>query len=315
MGLLNIFGSIMDKIQKMEKNNDIVGILEILNKNIEKNKETAYECALTLGRLKNINSVKGIIDIMNAKFYDMELVLDHVNDVNIMQSKYYQMSSDPDGTPGATWIVSRIYLTDNGLTDGMFELSGRCLGGAIAWALGEIGDKQAIPVLIKVLSERTGNTTYKMEAIKALAKINDKQAEDVLIKLINDNFGDDIVKAQAAKTLGILGSTKAVDALIASLATSNPKPSSKKRLYNPACLGCCAAEALGNIGGKKALNALINWQMSTFEHPYAIITALGKIPDKRAIGALKRTLQIAENDNDIDLQNLVKELIQKIETN
>jgi hypothetical protein len=53
MGLLNIFGTMTDKIQKMEKNNDIVGILEILNKNIEKDKETAYECALSLGRLKN----------------------------------------------------------------------------------------------------------------------------------------------------------------------------------------------------------------------------------------------------------------------
>jgi HEAT repeat protein len=211
--------------------------------------------------------------------------------------------------------VNRIYLTDAGLTDGMFELGGRCLGGAIAWALGEIGDKRAVPALIKVLSERTGNKTYKLEVIKALAKINDIQAEDVLIKLIQDNFGDDIVKAQAAKTLGMLGSTKAVDALITCLAKSNPKPSSKKRLYNPACLGCCAAEALGNIGGERALNELINWQMSTYEHPYAIVTALGKIPDKRAIGALNRTLHIAENDNDIDLQNLVKEIIQKIATN
>lgn len=107
--------------------------------------------------------------------------------------------------------------------------------GDAAWALGEIGDVQAIEPLIWALEY----PYVALRAIESLAKLNDRRAVEPLIRFL-ERTGDSSV----ATVLGNFGDRRAVEPLIAALQHPNPS----LRFY--------AARALGKLRDKRALSAL-----------------------------------------------------------
>ena len=107
--------------------------------------------------------------------------------------------------------------------------------GDAAWALGQIGDADAVPPLIAALQQ----PYVAGPALAALAKLQDTRAVQPLIDYL-ERTGD----PGAATVLGNLGDRRAVDSLIRAL--RHPQPST--RFY--------AARALGKLADPRALPAL-----------------------------------------------------------
>ena len=117
----------------------------------------------------------------------------------------------------------------------------------LAWALGVIGDPQAVPTLINILQSDTHNRHARRAAAEALGKIADRQAVPALIYAVAAHRGwrDEGVPEAAAWALGVIGDPQAVPVLIQALRDSNKK------------ICCAAAEALGKIGDSQVVPPLI----------------------------------------------------------
>jgi|GEM_PF-3411545 len=170
---------------------------------------------------------------------------------------------------------------------------------AAAEALGKIGDKKAIEPLIIALRDKDWRVRW--DAALALREIGDKRAVEPLINALRDGSPD--VCRAAAEALGKIGDKKAIEPLIIALrslfvryaaieALEKIEPEwhktevAKKQVpefINALRNGCSdvrigAAEALGKIGDKKAIEPLIialrdwDWRVR-----YAAIEALEKI--------------------------------------
>ncbi len=117
--------------------------------------------------------------------------------------------------------------------------------GDAAWALGEIGDVQAVEPLIWALEY----PYVAGRAIEALAKLNDRRAVEPLIRFLQRTGNPSV-----ATVLGNFGDRRAVEPLIASLRHPNPS----LRFY--------VARALGKLGDKRALPAL-EWAQTHDKEP------------------------------------------------
>lgn len=113
-------------------------------------------------------------------------------------------------------------------------------------ALGRIGNKNGMKVLITVASGKEWVPTLQSCAIGALGESGDTGAvEPLIIVLLKNEY--DFVRAQAAEALGKLGDARAVDALIHALEDTHENNDVRKK----------AAEALGQIANRRAMEALI----------------------------------------------------------
>ncbi|MFC2146834.1 M56 family metallopeptidase, partial [Acidobacteriota bacterium] len=81
--------------------------------------------------------------------------------------------------------------------------------GRAANALGELGDRQAVPELIKLL--RDENALVREHAASALRDLGDRRAVPALIETLKDE--DTVVREHAATALGRLGDKRAVQPL------------------------------------------------------------------------------------------------------
>lgn len=88
-----------------------------------------------------------------------------------------------------------------------------------ARALGEIGDRRAVPALVAVLLEYEQRTTLKQEAVRALARIGDRQAVEPIGRMLDYQLGTNSaeVRMAAVQALGDLGGDKAAEILINAL--------------------------------------------------------------------------------------------------
>jgi HEAT repeat protein len=72
----------------------------------------------------------------------------------------------------------------------------------VPWALGEIGDRRAIPPLVRTLDDT--DPSMRVLAIYGLERLRAKEALPTLYRLLNDNersnFGHLVTVAAAAKT-------------------------------------------------------------------------------------------------------------------
>lgn len=109
-------------------------------------------------------------------------------------------------------------------------------------ALGEIGDKTVVPILLEEIIKKPWDVATRKEFASALRKIGDETAVPTLIKALKDE--DEHGRYSAASALGVIGDRRAVPALIESL-----KDKSKVVRLD-------AAEALGEIGDDKAVPGL-----------------------------------------------------------
>ena len=118
-----------------------------------------------------------------------------------------------------------------------YEPSTRQLLESAVRALGEIGDRRAIPTLMKQLH----NAFYKIqaEAVKALGKIQAEEAVDSIRQITRNICAPDFLRLAAVEALGEIASKQAINHL-QQLAEDDQIPSALQRK---------ASQALHSIQG------------------------------------------------------------------
>ncbi|MEQ8189449.1 MAG: HEAT repeat domain-containing protein [Candidatus Eremiobacterota bacterium] len=171
------------------------------------------------------------------------------------------------------------------------------------WALGNLGDKRAVPCLIKVL-EHDKNENIRSIAAEALGKLEDKQSVKPLIKALKDPdwgvrvdavyaFGrlkdfssdaipsiieclkdeDETVRMTAARVLGDFKDTRAVDPLCKTLGDKNQR------------VKTAAISSLGLLGDSKAVEPLFQLfkQGDSDVIRASVVRSLGEIKSDKSI--------------------------------
>lgn len=170
-----------------------------------------------------------------------------------------------------------------------------------AWALGEIGDRKAVPPIMECY--RNAQPYSKGELLEALGKLGGPGVLDLLVNAMNDPNRD--VQASAAKALKLLKDPRSVPALIAAMqknvaldtvveALGEIKdPSSVSELIRVMNDGNVhlftrqrARTALANIGAPSVKPLIAVMQDKTSRSRDLAIEALGTIRDQRAVEPL-----------------------------
>ncbi len=105
---------------------------------------------------------------------------------------------------------------------------GNGVRGAIVVALGLIGDERAVVPLTQTLDLRLNrrkkneNEFVRRAAARALGQIGSRAAVPVLITTLADERAPDDLRREAARSLGLIGDPSAVAALRAALASRDP---------------------------------------------------------------------------------------------
>lgn len=160
--------------------------------------------------------------------------------------------------------------------------------GMAVQALGELGDRLAVPALFEVLSEDEDDFV-RTNARKALAKLGEE------IPALIESLSDDSLlnRREAVEELGLLGNRSAIPSLIKAL----DDPSRVVRTQ--------VAQSLGALGDSRAVVPLIEAFRSGCmerdrrddmpgEFLLSVVTALGHLCDPRAIGPLTEMLNTVE---------------------
>ncbi len=171
-------------------------------------------------------------------------------------------------------------------------------------ALGDSGDRQAVPHIIKALSD--SSTAVREAAIRALGRLKDRQAAGPLVRMLGCIWGED--RLAAASSLAELGERKWLrlikgddddfkrlresgdaDSVEAPIAGLEDRDGFVRR---------CAAEALGDLGLKMAVEPLVKTLGDGVPQVRrAAVEALGKIGDPNAIVELVKKL--ADGDSGV----------------
>jgi HEAT repeat protein len=144
------------------------------------------------------------------------------------------------------------------------------------WALGRIGDKEAIPFIVRALAEDS-EPSVRAGGAHALGELDDAIAVEPLIRSLTSDESPDVRK-MAACALGKIGDVAALATLIEVL--TNPDESPDVRAE--------CAEALGEIGQEAAVMPLVNTLGDASEVVrFFAAFALGLLRDPRALPALR----------------------------
>jgi HEAT repeat protein len=144
------------------------------------------------------------------------------------------------------------------------------------WALGRMGDKDAIPSILRAL-EDDHEPSVRAGSAHALGELDDPVAVEPLIRALTMDPSAD-VRRMAAWSLGRIGDDSALNPLIAVL--NNPKD-------DPSLRAECA-EALGELGLEAAVMPLLEALCDTSaEVRFFAAFALGLIGDPAALPALQ----------------------------
>lgn len=120
-------------------------------------------------------------------------------------------------------------------------------------AMGELREKRAIPALIRIFDRdpKYDDDGLRWDTANALGQIGDAEAVPVLIKVLLDPEEGVRVRDAAAEALGKIGDSKAVDALCEAVRDIHVLYNETEYLINKT-----AATALGWIGDSRALETL-----------------------------------------------------------
>ena len=164
--------------------------------------------------------------------------------------------------------------------------------------LGEIGNTQAIPHLIKLLKDRYPEV--RQFAAIALGKIGDTRAVPPLINALGDRQW--VVRLAATRALGKIGDTRAVQPLIKAMGEVNESPYSSPDDSERGA----AISALGEIGDSSAVQPLIKALGDThYDVRKEAAKALGQIGNPQAVQALRK----ASKDYLQDVRTAAKEAL------
>jgi HEAT repeat protein len=148
------------------------------------------------------------------------------------------------------------------------------------WFLGQLGDRQATPLLLAAL----GDSDCTWEAAKALGIINDRRAVLPLLESLSSGAAAE-VRAAAAYALGLLGDDRATPHLVTILSDRGASPLVRGH----------AAEALATLGGHQVVEPLIAaLRDPSPEVRFWASFALGEKGDASALSELQR---LADSDD------------------
>jgi HEAT repeat protein len=153
-----------------------------------------------------------------------------------------------------------------------------------AWALGEIGDRRAVPVLVDMLDHDESENrlatfdTARAVAARALGQLRDPRAFEALVRALQDD--DEYNRDAAAVALGHLGDPRGVDVLLGVLQGED------------AGVRGSVCEGLGLLGDTRAVEPLLRalGDASDIVRSHAA-EALGRLADRRAVDPLVETLR------------------------
>jgi len=146
-----------------------------------------------------------------------------------------------------------------------------------AKALGQLGNNEAVMVLIEALNKKT-NSSIVCSIIESLGKIGDVRSVDTLINFLANEKPE--IRECTAASLGKLGDVRAVEHLIAALNDEEERV----RWY--------AADSLGKIGNPICVESLIKrLSDNSARVRESAVTALGQIGNQQAIEALIKALE------------------------
>ncbi len=148
---------------------------------------------------------------------------------------------------------------------------------AAAKALAAIAPAAAVPLLATRLASEP-DRAVRQALVKALGRLGDDRALEVLIETLKDR--DMMVCHEAALALARFNSPAAFEGLLAALQRKDGPESWQSRRF--------AAQALGKLGDRRALPALIaSLRDESDLVPPAAAEALGELGDRQAVSALK----------------------------
>jgi len=191
-----------------------------------------------------------------------------------------------------------------------------------AEALGKIKDERAVMPLIDVLGSEIA--AIRGNAVVALGPIEDKRAAMPLVQILEDGKEDDTIRADAASSLGSIADTRAVGPLIVALnsdvddirqsaatalgeleanAAAEPLMAIVSNVNEPVALRTYAAEALGEIGDKRA-NTLLRERLGEYNEsdivwngkPYTVWNKVAEAAGKLRVEQLPARVSERAND-------------------
>ena len=252
----------------------LIDILENIHSDIRK------EAAQILGEIGNKRAIEPLIKALGSRNFGSSIVaIEALDKIDPDWSKSEEakkliplsIKAWKDGNTqsreSAVWVLGT--LGDERVVEHLINAlkdNDKYVRKAAVYALGEIGDKRAVEPLIKVL-ECDNNSDVRKAAVHALGELRDERAVKPLTNYLRC-WGVWIVCNALAKI-----GKPAVETLITALQDRDP------------VIRMIAAEALGKIGDKRAVEPLINL-LEDEEVKIVAAEALGKIGDKRAINPL-----------------------------
>jgi HEAT repeat protein len=230
-------------IDEMGKKNDVDGLITMLRSNFKGVYASAAFEALC--KLNDPRSVPVLIDLLNADYLSSSIpkedtieALGKLKDsravpalINFIKSRDLTIKRGQD-VASIAWLQKRVE--------------------AAITALGEIGDPQAVDILVKIIKRVNfvGEGLTHEWAVRALAKIGDRKAVPALIDALKSK--DSRVNGWAAWALGVIGDPRAVPVLIEAIKKKDDK---SLHGYNIS-IKKDSAEALGKLGDRRAIKPL-----------------------------------------------------------
>lgn len=279
------FNKVKPNIDDMEKNRDVEGLISALT---FRDCITRKEAAVALKRIGDPRALFPLIDALKYQNW---------------HDKYAVMDSVRENAAEALGV-----LRDKKGVDSLIEAledKDEEVRWKAAWALGNIGDERAVEPLINALyDERWSVRRY---AAASLGRIKDKRSVVDLINALNDKEWQ--VRRYAAEALGKIGDERAIEPLVSCLKDNDGDVrwkairslgKMKEAAIEPLIvifgsedwrIRTRVAEALGDIGDKRAVNILINALVGKNKDSNRFVRgrvaeALGKIGDGRAVEPL-----------------------------
>ncbi|MHB9134167.1 MAG: HEAT repeat domain-containing protein [Armatimonadota bacterium] len=221
------------------------------------------ESMRALGHIKDPRAINPLLAILKVRGPDYKIAADALEELGWKPSKseervlfaFARGQFDTAVAEGAAAVEPLVIMLQTEHGADMRTVAAR--------ALGQIGDKRAIPALVRAMYDESADVHEA--AAGALGQIGDPSAIEPLIAVLNEESPD--LRESAIRALGQLHSARAIDPLVSAL----------RSIEYPVRLA--AVEALGEIGDPMCVEPLMTAFMQDKRHAVrkAAVTSLMKL--------------------------------------